>query len=254
MAVALLVIRGGDGRTRRGAVVAGTLVALAFLLPLALAIAGHDYFLSRNELPAFVPAVALVAAACVAPRARAAGAALAAVLLTLFCLTAINVQTHPYLERANWRAVAQALGSAPAPRAIIAAGGSTADPLKIYLPGVSWVQPQMRRVRISEVDVVGATKRGALAAPGGPITPAGTDGESAFSTPGGPQLGRPVPRSIAPRGTRLLARFPVHNWVIARFVLKRPQVVNVLKLKAMARRFFRHTPATLLIFMQAPTH
>jgi hypothetical protein len=254
LAVVLLVVGGGDGRTRRGAALAGTLVALVLLLPLALALAGQDYFLSRNELPGFVPAVAVVAAACAAPRARVAGAALAAVLLTLFCLTAIDVQTHPYLQRANWRAVAQALGSAAAPRAIIAAGGSTADPLKVYLPGVSWVQPQRRRVAIGEVDIVGATKRGSLAGPVGPTISDGADAESVFTTPDRSQLGRPVPRSIAPRGARLLARFSVHNWVIARFVLKRPQVVDVLKLKAMAPRFFRHTPATMLIFVQTPTH
>ncbi len=55
--------------------------------------------------------------------------------------------------------VARALGPGDLPRAILAADGTTADALKIYLPGVSWTQVPGRRVLIREVDVVGATKK-----------------------------------------------------------------------------------------------
>jgi mannosyltransferase len=115
IAVALLLILGGDRRTRRGAGVAAAIAAFVFVAPLALGLLGPDYFYSRNEIPAFVPVVTVLAAACAAPRARAAGAALAVVLLAVFFVTAIDVQTHPYLQRPDWRSVALALGPALAP-------------------------------------------------------------------------------------------------------------------------------------------
>ena len=116
---------------------AGSVAAFVFLAPLALGLAGEDYFLSRNEIPAFVPVVVLLAAACSAPRARAAGAILAVVLLGIFCFAAFDVQTHRYLQRPDWRDVARSLGAGDLPRAILAADGTTADPLKIYLPGAT---------------------------------------------------------------------------------------------------------------------
>jgi mannosyltransferase len=250
--VVVLLVRGGDSISRRGAKVGAAIAGFVFLVPLALGFAGPDYFLSRNEIPAFVPLVTVVAAACVAPRARLAGAAVAVVLLALFCFTTVDVQTHPYLERPNWRAVAKSLGPASAPRAILAADSTTADPLKIYLPGVAWVQPQARRVLISEIDIVGATKRLALAQPTGLTTPATGRSVGAGAEPPGRKLkpGSPEPRSVAPPGARLLTRFRVDNWIVARFALIRPERVSILELERMAPRFFRRTPARLLIFTQ----
>jgi len=254
--VALLLTLGGERRAQRGAAVAAAIAAFVFIVPLALGLVGQDYFLSRNEIPAFVPVVTVIAAACVAPRARVAGATLAVLLLGIFSAAAIDVQTHPYLGRPDWRAVARALGPALVPRAILAADGTTADPLKIYLPGVSWVQPPRRRVLVSEIDIVGATKRLRL-----------TDQSALSSTPpvsssslqrggqAGAELARrrkgsTVPRSVAPPGTRLLARFKVDNWIVARFALDRPRLVNVDSLTRIAPKFFRRTPASLLVFMQ----
>jgi mannosyltransferase len=250
IAVALLLILGGDRRTRRGAGVAAAIAAFVFVAPLALGLLGPDYFYSRNEIPAFVPVVTVLAAACAAPRARAAGAALAVVLLAVFFVTAIDVQTHPYLQRPDWRNVALALGPALAPRAILAADGTAADPLKIYLPGVSWVQPHARLVLVSEIDVVGGTKRIQLAAALTP-TPRSQERQARPEAKlGEPPAGAPVPRSVPPPGARLLARFKVDNWIVARFALDRPALVSVNSLTRIAPRFFRRTPAALLIFMQ----
>jgi mannosyltransferase len=240
--VVLLLAFGGDGQTRRGAAVAGAIAAFVFLAPLALRFVGQDYFFSRNEIPAFVPLVIAISAACVAPRARMAGAVLALTLLAVFSIAAVYVQTHAFLQRPDWRRVAQALGPASAPRAILAADGTTADPLKIYLPGVDWVQPHRRKQEVAEIDVVGATKRLALSQGTHPL---------ATASLGVPTLrGRPVPRSVAPPGSRLLERFRVKNWVIARFALAHPERVSINRLSALAPEFFRHTPAALLIFVQ----
>lgn len=244
--VALLVV-GGDRPTREGAAVAGVIAGFVFLAPLALGLVGQDYFLSRNVIPAYVPLSIVVAAACVAPRTRLLGGALAVALLAMFSYAAINVQTHPYLQRPKWRNVARALGPATAvPRAILAADGTTANPLKIYLPGVSWVQSQTREVWIREIDVVGATKRLPL-----------EDTRSAIARPGSKPartaVGAPVPRRRAPRGAILVSRFRVNNWIVARFIFRHPIRVNVDRLVRLAPRFFRRTPAQLLVLFQPPT-
>ena len=251
LVVGLLWLGGGQSEPRRGAVIAALVAACVFVGPLVLAAAGQDYFLSRNEIPALVPVITVLAAACTMPGLARAGAGLGVVLLVVFAAAAVDVQTHPYLERANWRTVARALGPAVGPRAILAAGGTTAQPLKIYLPGVSWVQPHARRVLVSEVDVVGATKRIALASE----HPSGGSGSVlATHPPGGASLrhsrGASVPRSVAPRGTVLLARERVANWIVARYRLDHPQWVSLTSLTRSAPRFFRHTPAALLVFMQ----
>ncbi len=65
-------------------------------------------------------------------------------------------------------------------------------------------------------------------------------------------LGRPVPRAIPAPGTRLVARFRVASWVVARFALIHPRRISADQLARMAPRFFRHTPASLLVFFQRP--
>jgi uncharacterized membrane protein len=238
--VTLLLVLGGDRRTRRGAAVAATIAGFVFVAPLALGLVGQDYFYSRNEIPAFVPLATVVAAACAAPRARVAGTALAIALLTMFSAAAIFVQTHSQFERPDWRTVAHSLGPAVVPRAVLAADGNTADPLKIYLPKVDWTQPHTRRLKIAEIDVVGTRKRLALAQVG-PLAAKGPE-----PTP----RGRSLPRSVAPPGARLLARFRVDNWVIARFALRHPRRLDINQLSGLAPRFFRDTPAALLIFTE----
>ncbi|MDQ6835708.1 MAG: glycosyltransferase family 39 protein [Actinomycetota bacterium] len=254
---AVLLARGSGGKRRRGALIAAAVAICVGLGPLILAAVGQDYFLSRNEIPALVPVVTVLAAACTAPRLARAGAGLAAILLVGFAVAAADVQTHPFLQRANWRAVAAALGPAVRPRAILAANGTTAQPLKIYLRGVSWVQPHGRRVRVSEIDVVGATKRLRLDLsehPSGAVSftrpPGGVANSLAPPRPRPRRHGAALPTTVAPPRTRLLARFRVANWVVARFLLARPRWVSVSSLTESAPSFFERTPAALLVFMQ----
>jgi mannosyltransferase len=242
--VAALVVIGGDRRTRSGAKVAAALAAFVWLAPLALGIAGHDYFLSRNEILAFVPLATVVAAACVAPRARVLGAALAIALLAVFSFATLRVQTRPELQRPDWRQVARQLGPTRVPRVVYVADGTTADPLKIYMPHVSWVQPQSRLVRIDEVDVVGAIKRLRLAINRTPVATASLGPPRRF--------GSPVPRTVAPPGARLLARVRVDNWILARFELRHPVRLSIHELIGRAPRYFLRTPRVLLLFFQQP--
>ena len=112
LVIVILLWLGGDRRTRRAAGVPAAVAGFVFLAPLALGLIGEDYFISRNVIPAFVPVVVLIAAACNAPRARRTGGTLAVVLLAVFCFASIDVQTHPYLQRPRWRDVARSLGPA----------------------------------------------------------------------------------------------------------------------------------------------
>ena len=242
LVVGLLLWRGRIERGPRFGVLVAAIVAASVLLgPLVFALLGQDYFLSRNVIPAFVPVITVLAAAATAPRAARLGGAFALVLLVGFAAATVTVQTHPYLQRADWRRLVPALGPATRPRAILAAGGTTAQPLKLYLPGVSWVQPPQRRIRIWEIDVVGATKHSALrAASGGATGGAGVRVANAAA----------LPRRVAPPGTRLVARIRVANWVVARFVLDRPRWTTVASLADQSPRYFRHTPRALMVFLQ----
>ncbi|HUZ28142.1 MAG TPA: glycosyltransferase family 39 protein [Solirubrobacteraceae bacterium] len=245
--IALFVLVGGDRRTKTAARLLAFMVAFVWLVPIALKVVHEDFFLSRNVMPAIVPAAVLLAAACLAPRTRVFGGVLAAVLLGLFCWSAIRVQTHPYLERPNWRSVADAIGPAAAPRVILAANGTTADPLKIYLPHALWSEPLYRKMPVQEIYVVGAIKRLALLAPTSKADVA-RFGRRRRRTP----MGAPLPARFAPPGAVLVRRFPLHSWVVAQFELLRPTRLNYVQVYAMAYRFFHHTPRDLLVIFQRP--
>jgi 4-amino-4-deoxy-L-arabinose transferase-like glycosyltransferase len=248
--VALFVLLAGDERTRQAAKVGAAVGGFVFVAPLVLGSFGQDYFLGRNVIPAFLPLVVVVAAACAAPRARVLGGALALTLLGVFAYSAIQVQTHSYLERPQWRNVARALGPASVTRAVLAANGTTADPLKIYMPNVSWVQPQGKRRWVSEIDIVGATKKLPLAF----VVPreAASREEAILDAPHRTAYGRPLPKAKAPPGARLIARFRVSNWVVARFALNHRRHLNVHGLLRIASQYFIHTPRSLLVFIQRP--
>jgi 4-amino-4-deoxy-L-arabinose transferase-like glycosyltransferase len=240
---AVLLAVGGTRRTRRGAAVAAAIGGFVWVAPLVLGYLGHDYFLSRNVIPAVVPLAVALGAVCVAPRARLLGAALALALLATFAYAAIQVQTKPYLQRPDWRAVAHALGPAMVSRAILAANGQTAIPLKIYLAGVKWVQPQSQRVLVREIDIVGARKQL-------PLRPVRVvrNGRLRWFTP----HGAPTPGVVSPTGATLVDRFVVQSWIIGRFVLDRPQRLSVKQLLALAPRYFHRTPNAMLVFFQPP--
>ncbi len=240
----LLIVFAGDRKTLDGAKVALVIAGFVLLAPLTLGLAGQGYFLSRNVIPAFIPLATLLAAACTAPRARLLGGALALALLAMFSVAAATVQTDPGLERPNWRSVARALGPATVPRAILVAGGTTGQPLKIYLPGVDWTESHTRRLLISEVDVIGAHKHMALL----PVSVSGP--ETDFQLLTYRPVGSPTPRSVSPRGALLLSRFHVHNWTLARFALARPEKISIDQLTKLAPQFFRRTPQALLVFYQ----
>ncbi len=242
LAVALLAI-GGDRSFRRGAALCGAIAAFGVLVPLALSYVGQDYFLARNMIAAWLPLSIVIAAGCAVPRTRVVGGLLAVALLALFVFAQVRTQSDQYLQRPAWRQLAHVIGAAPVPRAVLVAGGTTADPLRLYLPRVSWAQPASHWAWIDEIDLVGSRRRQTLLATG-PTSQAVADGRLP------PPNGVALPRSKAPRGTSLLARFSYDDWVVARFRLHHRIWADTLTLQALAHRFFRRTPTAMLVMLQ----
>lgn len=184
--VLVLLVIGASGRELRGAGVAALLAAFALVAPLLLALAGHDYFLDRALIPAWIPLVVVVGAACTARRTLPAGMAFGAIVVAGFVYAQVQIDRNPVYQRPDWRGVAHALGTTSDARAIVAYNGSLAtDPLSYYLPRARWGISPQTVVSVGEVDVVAS-------------------------------IFQPSPRSL-PRGTILLAHTSVSDFVVDRF-------------------------------------
>ena len=202
-AVIVLLVIGSDSRELRGAAAAAALAAVVLLLPLALALAGEDYYIPRALMPAWIPLAVVVAAACTAPRTRVAGAVLAVVLLASFVYAQAKVSDSPQYQRPDWRGVAAALGATNSARAIVADAGSLAtDPLATYLPRVPWNQPPTGSATVGEVDVIGYRWQ---------------------------TLGRPLPA-----GARLISTKTVDDYVVGRFSIDPSRSLTRAQLAATA--------------------
>jgi mannosyltransferase len=160
-AVALLGV-GGGAVHRRGAAVAGALGLIAVLLPIILALCGSDYVVPRNLIGVFVPFAIVIGAAVTAPRTRPLGAAVLVLILAGFVAADISTQTGQTYMRPNWRGVAQALGPARTPRAVVIGSGDVGEePLTVYLAGTrdqfsyGGTIPGGPPRTVGEVDVVG---------------------------------------------------------------------------------------------------
>ena len=156
LAVVLVVVR-GDRDQRRAAAVAGGLGAASILLALAANVVGVDVIIERYliaSLVLFVVAVAVGLGATRAPRpvAWAAGA--------VFCVTSLAIVAadarEPALQRADWRAVADAHEAAEAdgPRLLVLnLHGHLGRPLLWYLDGAR-VLRSGESVSVEQIDVV----------------------------------------------------------------------------------------------------
>lgn len=189
LAATIFLIVGGAGRRElQGAGWAAALAAVVLVVPLLAAVAGHDFFIARALIPAWVPLAVVLGAACTARRWPVSGAAFAVLLLGAFVYGTIKIGGDHRYQRPDWRGVAAALGPASRRRAVIAYDGALAtDPLKIYLAGAPWRQPTAP-VTVSEVDVIASPWQ--------------------------------VPRAPLPAGVRILAHSTLPGFAIARFAIR----------------------------------
>lgn len=128
------------------------LAAVALAVPLALALAGADYVITRNLIMAMVPLVVLAAVA--STRVRAGPALVAGICLTGI-VAFIGVELTPADQRDDWRGVVAAIGPAVGtPRAIVVDPGNGVPALELYLPASTLPAGNRSTVTTREVDVV----------------------------------------------------------------------------------------------------
>jgi 4-amino-4-deoxy-L-arabinose transferase-like glycosyltransferase len=131
-ALAVAAVR-GSRRERRGAGLGLALgVGVAALTAIA-ALAGKDYVVERNLLPALVPLLTVVAIGFAAAGARRLGLFLAVALCAYWIAFDVHITQTPNLQRPDFRTVTDALGSPGGRRAIIT-WKLAADPVRYYLP------------------------------------------------------------------------------------------------------------------------
>jgi uncharacterized membrane protein len=217
----LLLLSGADSRELRGAGIAALLVAAVLLIPLLFALVGHDFYIARALMPAWIPLAVLTGAACTASRARALGGLLAAALLISFVLAQIRVSDNAQYQRPDWRGVAAALGKPTAARAIVVYNAQLAtDPLQFYLAGVGWNRRPTDNVAVGELDVVA----------------------SAFD----------ALRNPAPTGVRLLSKKIVAGYLVARFALSSPLSASATRIGARATGLLSTPPPAPAVLVQRP--
>jgi mannosyltransferase len=148
----LLALISGTSRERKGAGV-GIVVGLgACLLAAGAALAGKDYVVERNLLPALVPLASAAAVGFGASRARGVGLIFAGVLCAYWFAFDVYVTNTPNLQRPDFRTLTEDIGKARYPRAIVS-WTLAADPVAFFLEDASqrmYGGPQTLR----EIDVV----------------------------------------------------------------------------------------------------
>jgi len=119
-------------------------------VPLAMALAGADYLITRNLIAAMVPLVVLAALA--SARSRFGPAAIGG-LCIVGLIAFAGVEGNAFYQRDDWRAVAAALGPATHGPRVVAVNPSDGVPaLEIYAPLHDL--PTGAAVVTAEIDVV----------------------------------------------------------------------------------------------------
>jgi 4-amino-4-deoxy-L-arabinose transferase-like glycosyltransferase len=148
----LLAALRGSAREKRAAALSLTIGLGVVLLASGVALAGRDYIVERNLLPALIPLMVAAAVGFGAGRARRLGIALATLLCAYWLAFDVYVARTPNLQRPDFRDVTERLGEPVRPRAIVT-WTLAADGVQFYLG-----HPSQRKYRgklpIREVDVI----------------------------------------------------------------------------------------------------
>jgi mannosyltransferase len=132
----VFVVARGSGRVRLRAAIAAGVGACAILLPVALALVGPDYVITRNALAGFIPLAIAACAGIDIATSRIAWLGLTAACTLLFGVT-IAVAIDPTYQRPDWRGFARAMEGPEQPRILVVApnldGWSARVPLRVYL-------------------------------------------------------------------------------------------------------------------------
>jgi mannosyltransferase len=152
VAVTAFFFLGGRDDERRPAFLSLGVGGLTIALPFALALAGYDYFLSRNVIVAWLPIALFLAIALASERARWAGAAAAGVLAVASTAVVVATASRSDLARDDWRAVADTLAT-PGAKVVVVAPAYERAPLAYYRADVRPIGD--RRVAVGEIVLLG---------------------------------------------------------------------------------------------------
>jgi len=144
---------------RHGALVAGSLALATIVVPVALAVAGIDFLVSRNTIAAVVPAAVCVGAGYATGRLGLAAASILCVLSAAIALVPALDTTY---GRTDWRGAAEALATTPGPRAIVVTPSMSRTLWRPYLPDLR--EPGADGVRVEEIAAVGLATEGRFSA------------------------------------------------------------------------------------------
>ncbi|HXR31526.1 MAG TPA: glycosyltransferase family 39 protein [Solirubrobacterales bacterium] len=148
----LLVALRGSKREKRGAALGLVIGVGVVLLASGLALAGKDYIVERNLLPALIPLTIAAAVGFAASGARRAGLVLATALCAYWLAFDVHVARTLNLQRPDFREVTERLGPPVRPRAIVT-WTLAADGVRFYL-GHASRRKYRGKVPIREVDVI----------------------------------------------------------------------------------------------------
>jgi mannosyltransferase len=196
-----LFVRTLSAEVRRRSLPLLLLALVASVLPLALAVAGLDFFAYRNLLAVWILAAVVAAAALSTPGSRPAVAVAGGLVVTLLTLT-IVVNLDPGLQRADWRFSPTALGRPGWARVIVITPSYERYPFQIYVGSARLVSKPTVTVR--EIDLVG------------------------YRLPAG--IAPPQPQ----RGFRLAVRIDHQKLSFVRYIASRSTTIDVRRLRGLA--------------------
>jgi hypothetical protein len=196
-------------RERVRALIPGTMAAFAIVAPIVLAGGGADYVTARNAIVAVVPGAVCLGAGYAANRA---GLVAASALCVLSLAIGLSVSLDTKYGRTDWRGLAEAIGPASAPRALVVTPDIDAALWRIYLPGVQELHDRPARVR--EIVVAGLATQGGFSA-------------GALKPP--PATPRPSPPGFELVGVRLTSTL-----ALIRYRAAQPARVSVARLGGLA--------------------
>jgi hypothetical protein len=148
-----MLLLSGDRVRQRQIGIALSVSAAAIVVPVILALLGHDYLDARNLIGAWAPlAIGVAAGFAIASRP---GLLAAAALVTAFCFVALAGELDTSVQRTDYRGLAAALGPSPGPgqRTIVVTPEFNWTPLTFYLPGYPSIASG--DVGVREIDLVG---------------------------------------------------------------------------------------------------
>jgi mannosyltransferase len=160
VALALLAVRGS--RAERHSALAPLAIGLGVVILTALvALAGKDYLIGRNLLPALAPLIVAAAIGFSVRRAHRLGLACVAALCVYWVAFAVKVPLTPNLQRPDWGGAMERVGPPHGPRAIVVwKVGATV--VRYYLPHRS-TRIWEGKLPVREIDVVSKARAGGLA-------------------------------------------------------------------------------------------